>query len=331
MPEVLTSPEGPRGGIGERLRRTGQLRQILSAGGSLVGLAVLIVVLSVLSPNFLTVANLRNVSVQVAVTALIAFGSTFVIVAGGIDLSVGSVIGLSGIVLGWAASNAGWPTALAVLAALVAGLLVGLVNAVLVNLRLPPFIATLAMLSVARGLALVISGGIPLGVPDAVARLGSGEFLGVPYPTLLMIVGLLVTAVILRRTYSGRAMYAIGGNTEAARLSGIRVGRQQLVIYALSGLFAAVAGILLAGRLASGQPTAGTGYELDAIAAVVIGGASLAGGSGTAVGTFIGALILGLLRNGLTLLNVSAFWQEVVIGVVIALAVLIDTIRRRQR
>ncbi|HUR04671.1 MAG TPA: ABC transporter permease, partial [Nonomuraea sp.] len=192
-----------------------------------------------------------------------------------------------------------------------------------------PFIATLAMLGIARGLALVISQGSPIAMPDAVTHLGDTIGTYLPVPVVVMVVMGVIAAVILNRTYAGRAMYAIGGNEEAARLSGIKVSRQQLITYALSGGFAAVAGIVLASRLASAQPQAAAGYELDAIAAVVIGGASLSGGKGRALGTFVGALILAVLRNGLNLLSVSAFWQQVVIGVVIALAVLVDTLRRR--
>jgi len=185
------------------------------------------------------------------------------------------------------------------------------------------------MLSVARGLALVISQGIPKAMPDAVGNLGKNLTSWLPVPVLVMIGMGVIAAVILNRTYSGRAMYAIGGNEEAARLSGINVRRQTLVVYALSGVFAAVAGLLLAGRLVSAQPQMASGYELDAIAAVVIGGASLSGGVGTASGTLIGALILAVIRNGLNLLSVSSFWQQVVIGGVIAFAVLLDTVRRR--
>lgn len=301
--------------------------------GALAGLLVLVVLLAVVSPDFLTADNLLNVGVQASVVAILAFGMTFVIVSGGIDLSVGSVAGLSGIVTGWTIASGGLPMWLAVLLGLAAGALAGLASGLLITLgRVPPFIATLAMLSVARGLALVVSGGKPITFDGWLADLGGGALLGVlPYPVLIMLVLGLLTAFVLRRTYSGRVMYAIGGNREAARLSGIKVDRQQLVVFALSGLFAAVAGILLAARLASSQPEAGTGYELDAIAAVVIGGASLAGGAGTALGTFVGALILGVLRNGLNLLDVSAFWQQVIIGLVIAAAVLSDTLRRRRR
>nr|WP_236721731.1 substrate-binding domain-containing protein [Prescottella equi] len=306
---------------------------VRGTGGPLAALVALVVLLALLSGDFLTTHNLLNVGVQASVTAVLAFGMTFVIVSGGIDLSVGSIAGLSGIVTGWTATTAGVPMWLAVLAGMASGVLAGVVSGILITAgRMPPFIATLAMLSVARGLALVIADGRPIPVDGWLATLGSGELFGfLPYPVLVLIAAAIATGLILRRTYAGRAMYAIGGNAEAARLSGIRVNRQQVLVYALSGLFAAVAGILLAARLASAQPEAGTGYELDAIAAVVIGGASLSGGVGTAVGTLIGALILAILRNGLNLLDVSAFWQQVVIGAVIAAAVLFDTLRRRRR
>ncbi|MET9241532.1 ABC transporter permease [Nonomuraea sp. NPDC003709] len=298
--------------------------------GALAALVVLVVALSLLSPDFLSVTNLLNVGVQAAVTAILAFGQTFVIVTSGIDLSVGSVAALSAIVLAWTATVAGLPWPLATLVSLLVGVVCGLVNAVLIAYgRLPPFIATLAMLGVARGLALVISAGSPIPMPDAVSHLGDTAGGVLPVPVIVMVAMGVIAAVILNRTYAGRAMYAIGGNEEAARLSGIKVGRQKLITYALSGGFAAVAGIVLASRLASAQPQAAAGYELDAIAAVVIGGASLSGGKGRALGTFVGALILAVLRNGLNLLSVSAFWQQVVIGVVIALAVLVDTLRRR--
>ncbi|MHA6799484.1 ABC transporter permease/substrate-binding protein [Bounagaea algeriensis] len=301
--------------------------------GPVGGLAVLVLLLALLSPDFLTANNLLNVGVQASVTAVLAFGMTFVIVSGGIDLSVGSVAGLAGIATGWAVSTAGLPLLLAIVIGLAAGTGAGLLSGVLITVgRVPPFIATLAMLSVGRGLALVLADGRPITFEGWLADLGSGTVFGVlPYPVLVMLVFGMITAFVLRRTYAGRAMYAIGGNPEAARLSGIKVTRQRLLIYALSGAFAAVAGILLAARLASAQPEAGSGYELDAIAAVVIGGASLSGGAGTALGTFIGALILAVLRNGLNLLDVSSFWQQVAIGGVIVAAVLFDTLRQRRR
>ncbi|UYQ65587.1 substrate-binding domain-containing protein [Streptomyces peucetius] len=306
------------------------LRRILLDNGALTALVVLLVAMSLLSGDFLSTQNLLNVGVQAAVTAILAFGVTFVIVAAGIDLSVGSIAALSATVLAWTATSEGVPVWLAVILAVATGLACGFVNGALVSYgKLPPFIATLAMLSIGRGLSLVISQGSPIAFPESVSSLGDTLGGWLPVPVLVMIAMGLITALILGRTYIGRSMYAIGGNEEAARLSGLRVKRQKLVIYALSGLFAAVAGIVLASRLASAQPQAAQGYELDAIAAVVIGGASLAGGVGKASGTLIGALILAVLRNGLNLLSVSAFWQQVVIGVVIALAVLLDTLRRR--
>ncbi|MFH7336321.1 substrate-binding domain-containing protein [Streptomyces sp. KHY 26] len=308
----------------------GGLRRLLLDNGALTALIVLVIALSALSGDFLTTDNLLNIGVQAAVTAILAFGVTFVIVAAGIDLSVGSVAALSATVLAWSATQHGVPVALAVVLAVATGVAAGLVNGFLIAYgKLPPFIATLAMLSVGRGLSLVISGGVPIPFPDSVSHLGDtlGDWL--PVPVLVMVVMGLLAAFVLGRTYIGRSMYAIGGNEEAARLSGLRVRKQKLAIYALSGVFAAVAGIVLASRLSSAQPQAADGYELDAIAAVVIGGASLAGGTGKASGTLVGALILAVLRNGLNLLNVSAFWQQVVIGVVIALAVLLDTVRRK--
>ncbi|MET9512780.1 substrate-binding domain-containing protein [Streptomyces flavidovirens] len=306
------------------------VRRILLDNGALSALVVLVVAMSLLSGDFLTTQNLLNVGVQAAVTAILAFGVTFVIVSAGIDLSVGSVAALSATVLAWTATSEGVPVWIAVILAVATGIACGLVNGALVSYgKLPPFIATLAMLSIGRGLSLVISQGSPIPFPESVSVLGDTLGGWLPVPVVVMVVMGLLTALVLGRTYIGRSMYAIGGNEEAARLSGLRVKRQKLVIYALSGLFAAVAGIVLASRLVSAQPQAAQGYELDAIAAVVIGGASLAGGVGKASGTLIGALILAVLRNGLNLLSVSAFWQQVVIGVVIALAVLLDTLRRR--
>ncbi|MEU0754683.1 ABC transporter permease/substrate-binding protein [Streptomyces albogriseolus] len=322
--DTLKSTPGAQGGA------AGGLRRLLLDNGALTALIVLVIAMSALSGDFLTADNLLNVGVQAAVTAILAFGVTFVIVSAGIDLSVGSVAALSATVLAWSATEAGIPVVLAVVLAVATGIVCGLVNGFLVSYgKLPPFIATLAMLSVARGLSLVISQGSPIAFPDSVSHLGDTLGGWLPVPVLVMVVMGLLTAFVLGRTYIGRSMYAIGGNEEAARLSGLRVKKQKLAIYAFSGLFAAAAGIVLASRLASAQPQAAQGYELDAIAAVVIGGASLAGGTGKASGTLIGALILAVLRNGLNLLSVSAFWQQVVIGVVIALAVLFDTVRRK--
>ncbi|GAA3619084.1 hypothetical protein GCM10022267_01610 [Lentzea roselyniae] len=299
-------------------RRTPQ--KFIAENGALAGLLLLALVIAIMQPTFLSAQNLVNVGVQAAVIAIMAFGMTFVVVAGGIDLSVGSIAALAAMVGALTAGPVG----------LVVGALCGLVNGALISYgKLPPFIATLAMLSVARGLTLVISEGQPHETDAVVTFLGSNLAPMVPLPLLLMLLFFGITGLILTRTNLGRRMYAIGGNEEAAKLSGIDVRKQKLWIYALSGLFAAAAGLVLAGRLGSAGPQAATGYELDAIAAVVIGGASLSGGVGRATGTLVGALVLAVLRNGLNLLQVPPFWQQVVIGAVIALAALLDSLRRR--
>ncbi|MFD5825825.1 ABC transporter permease [Lentzea sp. NPDC060358] len=296
------------------------IRKYASENGALAGLLVLALALAISNPAFLTAQNLVNVGVQAAAIAILAFGMTFVVVAGGIDLSVGSVAALAAMVGALTAGPVG----------LVVGALCGLVNGAMISYgKLPPFIATLAMLSVARGLTLVVSEGQPHNTDELVTFLGSNLAPMLPLPLLLMLAFFGITGLILTRTNLGRRMYAIGGNEEAAKLSGIDVRRQKLWIYALSGLFAAAAGLVLAGRLGSAGPQAAVGYELDAIAAVVIGGASLSGGVGRATGTLVGALVLAVLRNGLNLLQVHPFWQQVVIGVVIALAALLDSLRRR--
>jgi ribose transport system permease protein len=296
------------------------IRKYASENGAVAGLIILALVIAIMQPAFLNAQNLLNVGVQAAVIAIMAFGMTFVVVAGGIDLSVGSIAALAAMVGALTAGPLG----------LVVGALCGLVNGALISYgKLPPFIATLAMLSVARGLTLVFSEGQPHETDALVTFLGSNLAPMVPLPLLLMLAFFGLTGLILTRTNLGRRMYAIGGNEEAAKLSGIDVRKQKLWIYALSGLFAAAAGLVLAGRLGSAGPQAAVGYELDAIAAVVIGGASLSGGVGRATGTLVGALVLAVLRNGLNLLQVPPFWQQVVIGAVIALAALLDSLRRR--
>ncbi|MDO4606137.1 MAG: ABC transporter permease [Bowdeniella nasicola] len=300
----------------------------LAENGAFVGLFAVCLAMFIATPNFLTTRNLLNVGVQAAVVAILAFGMTFVIVAAGIDLSVGSVAALAAVSAGYLVAS-GLPGALGIILGPLVGLLAGVVSGAAVAYgKLPSFIATLAMLSIARGLTLVISGGRPISMPPEVSILGHS--LGpVPMPIIVMLIMFAITAFILNRTVFGRSLYAIGGNEEAARLSGLPVKRLMAAVFALSGLYAGVAGMVLAGRLSSAQPQAASGYELDAIAAVVIGGASLAGGQGRAFGTLIGALILAVIRNGLNLLNVSSFWQQVVIGLVIAIAVGIDVLRRR--
>jgi ribose transport system permease protein len=305
------------------------LRRFLSNNGALFGLLALCVALFIATPHFLTGGNLINVGVQASTIAVLAFGQTFVIVAAGIDLSVGSVAALSAMAASWMFANAGLPSWSAVFIGLLTGTVVGVVSGIGVAYgKLPAFIATLAMLSVARGLTLVISGGRPIATPSSISFLGDDVF-GVPMPIIIMLLTGVVCALILNKTTMGRSMYAVGGNLEAARLAGLPVKRVLVTVFALSGLYAGLAGMLLAGRLDSAQPQAASGYELDAIAAVVIGGASLSGGVGRASGTLVGALILAVIRNGLNILNVSSFWQQVVIGLVIAAAVLVDVLRRK--
>ncbi|AXE37215.1 ABC transporter permease [Acidipropionibacterium virtanenii] len=298
--------------------------------GALVGLIVLCIALFIATPNFLTVSNIINVGIQTAVVAILAFGMTFVIITAGIDLSVGSLAAFSAMVSAWTFTSASMPGWLTLVIGLLAGLLAGAASGLAIAYaKLPAFIATLAMMSVARGLTLVISDGTPIPTAGAVNWLG--EDLGpIPVPVIMMALAGVACWFILSRTVLGRSLYAIGGNPEAARLSGLPVKHILVVVYALSGLFAGLAGLVLAGRLSSAQPQAGVSYEMDAIAAVVIGGASLAGGAGKASGTFIGAILLAVIRNGLNILNVSSFWQQVVIGCVIAVAVGFDVFRTRK-
>lgn len=300
--------------------------------GTLVGLLALCVLLAILTPHFLTVSNLLNVLEQTSINAIIAVGMTFVIVSAGIDLSVGSIVALSGVVLA-SALQQGWPVAAAVPVALGVGTACGLVNGLLVTAgRLPPFIATLGMMSVARGLALMWAEGRPIsGFDEAFRSLATGRVAMVPASVLVMLGVYAIAQVALGWTVFGRNVYAIGGNEEASRLSGVPVRRDKTAVYAVSGCCAGLAAVVLTARLNSAQPTAGVMYELDAIAATVIGGTSLLGGQGTLGGALIGALIMGVLRNGLNLLNVSSFFQQVVIGVVIIVAVLVDTTLKRRR
>jgi ribose transport system permease protein len=310
-----------------------QVMSRLSTGtaGPFVGLIALCVALFIASPYFLTVNNLLNILDQVTILGILALGMTFVIITGGIDLSVGAVLALSIMVLGWTSHNGGWPLGLSIVAAILVGGLAGLVNGLGITLaKLPPFIATLAMLSVARGLANVITDGQQIvGYPEWFTNLSSQRYFGfLTITALVLIILLLLGWAFLRYRPGGRALYAIGGSREVARLAGIRVKRATAGVYVVTGLLAGLAGVVLASRLDSSQPSAAVGIELDTIAAVVIGGASLSGGVGRIPGTVVGVLIIGVLRNGLNLLSVSPFVQQIVIGVVIALAVMVDVLRR---
>jgi ribose transport system permease protein len=299
--------------------------------GSIIGLLLIIVVLSFMADNFLTLNNLLNVLRQISINALIAFGMTFVILTGGIDLSVGSILALSSAVTAGLMAG-GADTFVAVAAGLGAGVVMGAVNGLIVAKgRLAPFIVTLATMTIFRGLTLVYTGGTPItGLNKDFALFGKGYFLQIPMPVIWMVVAFAVLYIVLKHTTFGRRVYAIGSNEEATWLSGISTSRTKVMVYAISGLLASISGLILTSRLNSAQPTAGASYELDAIAAVVLGGTSLSGGKGRIVGTLIGAVIIGVLNNGLNLLDVSSFYQQVVKGAVILVAVLFDRSKQRK-
>ncbi|ARF68867.1 ribose ABC transporter permease [Paenibacillus larvae subsp. pulvifaciens] len=304
-----------------------QLSQITQKLGPLLGLIILIIIVSVLNPSFLEPLNILNLLRQVSINALIAFGMTFVILTGGIDLSVGSILALSSAFVANMLVS-GFEPILAIIIGCFLGGMMGMINGLMITQgKMAPFIATLATMTIFRGLTLVYTDGNPItGLGDSMTfqLLGRGYQFGIPVPAITMIITFAVLWVILHKTSFGRKTYAIGGNEKAAIVSGIKVSRFKIMIYSLAGLLSALAGAILTSRLNSAQPTAGTSYELDAIAAVVLGGTSLSGGRGRIVGTLIGALIIGTLNNGLNLLGVSSFYQMVVKGIVILIAVLID-------
>jgi len=307
------------------------VRLNLQRFGLTIAFVTLVAALALLSPAFLTAENLLNVARQVSINAITAAGMTFVILTAGIDLSVGSLLALAGAIMAGALKG-GVPFALSLLAGLAAGTGFGVVNGLAVAYgRVAPFIVTLAMLTIARGATLVYTDGRPISdLGPAFDWLGGGDLGGIPVPVIIMILVFAAAYVVLTQMVVGRYIYAIGGNAEAARLSGVNVGRTTVLVYALSGLLAAVAAVILTARLDSAQPTAGLGYELDAIAAVVLGGTTLMGGEGSIGGTLLGAFLIGVLNNGLNLLNVSSFYQQVVKGLVILLAVLVDQRLRRR-
>ena len=300
--------------------------------GTLIGLLVLSAILWILTPYFLTVSNLLNIAQQTSINAIIAVGMTFVIITAGIDLSVGSIMAFAGVVLAWAIQS-GVPIPLALLIGLAVGLVCGVVNGLLITFgKLPPFISTLGMMSVARGAALLFTQGRPIsGFSNSFRFLATGEILYIPTPVIIMIIVYIIAHYVLTHTKLGRYTYAMGGNEEAAVLSGVNVKMYKTIVYGLCGMLSGLAAIILTARLNSAQPIAGIMYELDAIAATVIGGTSLVGGEGTIAGTLIGALIMGVLRNGLNLLGVSSFVQQTVIGSVIIIAVLIDMALKKSK
>ncbi|MEC0256230.1 ABC transporter permease [Paenibacillus lautus] len=316
--------------------KSGALQQVLA----LASLVVLILFFTFSSGNFFQFSNIVGILLSTAVIGVLALGSTFVIITGGIDLSVGTVMTLSGVMTGVCITFWGLPVPVGILGGILTGALCGLLSGTAVaKMKIPPFIATLAMMMIAKGLALIISGAKPVYFNDAesFAEVSQGSVLGwlipgldIPNAVVIFFIAAVVGYLILSKTIIGRYNFALGSNEEATRLSGVNVGFWKIVIYTLTGAFTGLAGVMMASRLNSANPALGAGYELEAIAAVVIGGTSLSGGKGTIIGTVIGALIMSVLTNGLRILSVPQEWQTVVVGFVIILAVYADILRRRK-
>lgn len=303
------------------------VKAILKKSGSLIGLVVLFVVIACLNSSFIDPGNLKNLLRQVSINALISFGMTFVILTGGIDLSVGSILALSSALMG-SFIVGGLDPILAIVVACLIGAALGAVNGLVITYgKVAPFIATLSTMTIFRGLTLVYTNGNPISgltENEAFLNFGQGYFLELPVPAVMMLIMFGILYFILHKTPLGRKTYAVGGNEKVSFIAGIKINRIKIFAYTVTGMLCGMAGAILTSRLNSAQPTAGTGYELDAIAAVVLGGTSLSGGKGRIVGTLVGALIIGTLNNGLNILNVSSFYQQVVKGIVILLAVLMD-------
>lgn len=299
--------------------------------GLIAILLVAVIILSIVSDTFLTVTNLMNVLRQVSINGILAVGMTFIILTAGIDLSIGSLMAVAAVIstsiVAHDPSAVGW----ALLAGMAAsGLLGGVSGTMSAKLNVAPFVATLAMMTIARGIALIYTNGRPIVVSsDPFKFLGQGYVGPIPVPVIIFVVVTVIMAVVLYKTKFGRYVYAIGGNENAAKISGIRVGGIKIWVYVINGFLAGLAGILLSSRISSGQPNSGMGYELDAIAAVVIGGTSLFGGRGSLLGTIVGVLIIGVINNGLNLLDVSSYWQQIIKGLIIAGAVILDQRAKR--
>jgi len=325
---AIAEEKANRGGVGGFLRRT--LQQSLAFGT----LVVLVAFFAIASPNFFTWSNISGILLSTAVVGILALGTTFVIITGGIDLSLGTGMTLCAVMTGVFITKMGLPLWLGVLGGILTGALIGLINGSGVSiLGLPPFIATLAMMMIAQGLALVISGVSPIyfSATPEFKQISLGTLVpGLPNAVLIMLVLALVAYLLLSKTLLGRFTYAIGSNEEATRLSGINTRKWKLLIYTVAGVFTGIAGVVMAARLDSAQPQLGMGYELQAIAAVIIGGTSLLGGRGSILGTLIGALIMSVLLNGLRILSIQTEWQTVVTGLVILVAVFVDSLRNRK-
>jgi inositol transport system permease protein len=295
-------------------------------GGIFLALILVCALFSSMTSRFLTPTNISVILNQVSVNAILAFGVTFVIIAGGIDLSLGSLVAVCGVVVALLSQNNEYSLWLAIIGTLIAGIALGALNGIIVVLtKVPPFIVTLGTMTIGRGVALILSKGRPISdLNESLNFLGHGDLLGIPIPILFLVLSYATCHILLTKTIFGRYVKAIGGNEMASYVAGVRVNRIKLYVYMISGLFAALAGILLTARINTGQPNAGLGFELDAIAAVIIGGTSTRGGKGTITGTLLGVLFIGVINNGLDLINVSAYWQQVIMGGIIILAVVLD-------
>jgi len=304
----------------------------LSQYGIFLAFALICLVLALSTPKFFTVSNLLIIGNQVSINALLAFGVTFVIITGGIDLSLGSMVAVTGVAAATFAHPDTYPLIVPLLVGLGAGSAMGAFNGLVVTKsKVPPFIVTLGTMTIGRGLALILSKGRPVSnLSDAFNFIGGGNIAGVPFPIIILLVAFAACSVVLNKTVLGRYMYAVGGNEPAARASGIRVSRVKMWVYTICGLLSALGGILLTSRITTGQPNAGAGFELDAIAAAIIGGTSTSGGTGTMTGTLIGALLIGVISNSLDLLNVTSYYQQVVMGVIIIGAVVLDGVGKRE-
>lgn len=332
MEKVMEKIENRKVFVGKRI--TISISQYLKENlGILIGLLIMCVFMSFKSPVFLTGSNISNVLRQVTTNANLAFGMTFAIILCGIDLSVGSILALSGTLCAGLIANSQIPVPLAVLIGIGVGTFLGFVNGfIIAKTQMPPFIVTLAMMQIARGAAYVYTNGMPIRVmvPEY-NNIGIGYLGIIPLPVIYTGIFFIFTSVLLGRTRYGNYVYAVGGNEDAARFSGINIGRVKIIAHTLIGFLAAVSGIVICARMYSGQPTAGDGAEMDAIAAVVLGGTSFSGGVGKIGGTLIGVFIIGVLNNGLNLLNVNSFWQLIAKGLVILLAVYIDLLKKKSK
>jgi ribose/xylose/arabinose/galactoside ABC-type transport system permease subunit len=307
------------------------VKNLLQRFGLLVVILLLVLFMSLVKPVFMTSENIINVLRQVSINGVLAIGITFVIMTGGIDLSIGSIVAVAAVIVG-SLLEKGFGPAAAITAAMTAALAFGLFNGILIAVGgLPPFIATLSNMTIARGFALVYANGRNFViVHEGFLRIGKGSFLGIPIPVWILLIVCVIAYIVLNFTVFGRHIYAFGGNRQAAKLAGVQTRLVEIYAYMITGLLAGLAAIILASRTSAGQPTAGTGYELDAIAAAAIGGISMAGGSGTIGGTIMGFIIIGIMLNSLTLLNVSSFYQQIVKGIIIIVAVMLDMQAKRR-